>query len=134
MHHLGQAVPRARSKTGMSAAEWVQVKPGPRAPHQLDRGRWYQVESKTSGGAVTVRLPDGAAFGTHLRLVRIREGAPESITRVQLPVDDEGAESRYVGICPRGHRLWAEFLAVQWQAQCEECREMYAVEDEEGHK
>ena len=113
------------------ATKWAQVIAGPRAPLQLDRGRWYAVASKTSTGTVTLRLPDGVAFGIHERLVRFREGPPVAITRVLLPPIDDDSEFRYVGVCPLGHRLHQELLPVQMQAHCEECRDMYPIEDEE---
>jgi hypothetical protein len=117
----------------VSPVEWVQVKDGPRAPSQLERGHWYEVDRKDEDGTIQVKLSDGVSFSTHLHLVRLRDHWPTAITRLQsstYELGNAGAERGNQGVCPTGHRLFAPLLPAQLQAYCTICKEMYPIEDE----
>ena len=120
---MGQDLPRAIDQVagGMTTAiGWAQVKTGPRAPYQLERGRWYEVDQKTGSGNLVLKLPDGGYFDTQVQRVRLRDGRPNAVTRVQTSTyesgDDGGVALRYQGVCPTGHRLFADLLPAQQQA------------------
>ena len=104
-------------------AEWAQLRRGQAPNPDLERGRWYEVESRTRDGMVRVLAP----YAIHESKLRFINYEPRTITRVELSPLEQLA---YQGVCPRGHRIDL-LLANQLQAHCLDCHEMYPVEDEE---